>query len=185
MATGHGRPRSSFEIAERNQSRSHGWYNSLQAAWIDFYGYAHFVPPMFCHHLNSQLAGSRAYHRSLLSRVENWGSPLHFARSYCTSWCGSGLVRQHHADHEAHRLLVEFLFPVLIVILYWLTAVLRCWFVRFCIFYSSMPHIPLRGEAFTHFQFVLHLPRRRSHVFITIRHPSLLSSPVATNNTIN
>jgi hypothetical protein len=38
MVTGHGRPRSSFETAERNRSHSHGWYNSLQAAWIVFYG---------------------------------------------------------------------------------------------------------------------------------------------------
>jgi len=97
-------------------------------------------------------AGPRAYHRSHFSRVENWRSPLHFSRSYCTSWCSSGLVRQHHADHAAHRSVVVFCFRLSSSFFFISSQLCYCAaLLSFCILHSSMPHMPLRGEAFTHF----------------------------------
>ena len=56
MAIRHGRPRSSFEIAEKNRSHSHDWYNSWQAVWIDFYRYVRLIPLKFCDRLNSRFS---------------------------------------------------------------------------------------------------------------------------------
>jgi hypothetical protein len=102
---------------------------------------------MICDYLNSRSAGSRAYHRSRLSRVENWRSPLHFSRSYCTSWGSGCLVGQHYADHAAH---VVFCFQLSSSLWFFFYSSQLCCFAGFCIFLSSIPLIPLCGEAFTH-----------------------------------